>query len=89
MSGDLKRSIAASEEEKHRLNVILQSIPDSLFILDAGGAIALSSLASRKTFGEAALAGRPFIEVVRNTRVSVAHGRGAACPPGPRGRSSG
>ncbi len=67
MSVELKKSITASEEEKHRLNVILRSIPDALFIIDADGTILLSSLAARKTFGETALKGRPFIEVVRNS----------------------
>ncbi len=67
MSAELKKSITASEEEKHRLNMILRSIPDALFIIDAEGIILLSSLAARKTFGETALQGRPFIEVVRNT----------------------
>jgi two-component system phosphate regulon sensor histidine kinase PhoR len=67
MSAELKKSITASEEEKHRLNVILRSIPDALFIIDADGTILLSSLAARKTFGETALQGRPFIEVLRNS----------------------
>ncbi len=67
MSEELKTSIAAHEEEKHRLNMILRNIPDALFIIDAKGLIALSSLAARKLFGEIALQGRPFIEVVRNT----------------------
>jgi two-component system phosphate regulon sensor histidine kinase PhoR len=67
MSGALKDSMAAHEEEKHRLNTILRNIPDALFIIDAKGLIVLSSLAARKLFGEIALQGRPFIEVVRNT----------------------
>ena len=67
MSAELKKSITASDEEKHRLSVILRSIPDALFIIDADGTILLSSLAARKTFGETALQGRPFIEVVRNS----------------------
>jgi two-component system phosphate regulon sensor histidine kinase PhoR len=66
MSEALKNSIAAHEEEQHRLNMILMNIPDALFIIDAKGQIALSSLAARKLFGEIALQGRPFIEIVRN-----------------------
>jgi two-component system phosphate regulon sensor histidine kinase PhoR len=67
MSEELKNSIAAHEEERHRLNMILRSIPDALFIADAHGVILLSSLAARKLFGEIALQGKPFIEVVRNS----------------------
>jgi two-component system phosphate regulon sensor histidine kinase PhoR len=67
MSVELKDSLAAHEEERHRLNVILRSIPDALFIVDAHGVILLSSLAARKLFGEIALQGKPFIEVVRNS----------------------
>jgi two-component system phosphate regulon sensor histidine kinase PhoR len=67
MSVELKNSIASHEEERHRLNVILRSVPDALFIVDAHGIILLSSLAARKLFGEIALQGKPFIEVVRNS----------------------
>ncbi len=67
MSEELKRSLAAHEEEKHRLNMILRNIPNALFIIDAKGQIVLSSLAARKLFGEIALQGKPFIEVVRNS----------------------
>ena len=67
MSGELKKSIAASEEEKRRLTVVLRSVPDALFIIDAKGSILLSSVSARKMFGEIALQGRPFIEVVRNS----------------------
>ena len=69
MSEELKRRIAASEEEKHRFDVVLRSIPDALFIIDANGAILLSNPAARTLFGENALQGRPFIEVVRNNEV--------------------
>jgi PAS domain S-box-containing protein len=55
------------EEERYRLNVILRSIPDALFIIDAHGVILLSSLAARKLFGEIAIQGKPFIEVMRNS----------------------
>ncbi len=67
MSVELKNGIAAHEEERHRLNVILRSIPDALFIIDAHGVILLSSLAARKLFGEIAIQGKPFIEVMRNS----------------------
>jgi two-component system phosphate regulon sensor histidine kinase PhoR len=69
MSVELKNSIASHEEEQHRLNVILRSIPDALFIVDAHGVILLSSLAARKLFGEIAIQGRPFIEVMRNSEI--------------------
>jgi len=67
MSIELKNSIATHEEERHRLNVILRSIPDALFIINAHGVILLSSLAARKLFGEIAIQGKPFIEVMRNS----------------------
>jgi two-component system phosphate regulon sensor histidine kinase PhoR len=67
MSEELKDSMAIHEKEKQRLNMILRNIPDALFIIDANGLIVLSSLAARKLFGEIALQGKRFIEVVRNT----------------------
>jgi two-component system, OmpR family, phosphate regulon sensor histidine kinase PhoR len=67
MSDELRKSITSHEEEKQRLNMILRNIPDALFIIDAKGTIALSSVAARKLFGETALQGRRFIEVVRNS----------------------
>jgi two-component system phosphate regulon sensor histidine kinase PhoR len=67
MSDELRKSIAGQEEEKQRLSMILRNIPDALFIIDAKGQIVLSSVAARKLFGETALRGRPFIEVVRNS----------------------
>ncbi len=69
MSEELKRGIASSEEEKRRFSAVLRSIPDALFIIDAKGVILLSSVAARTLFGEIALQGRPFIEVVRNNEV--------------------
>ncbi len=65
MSEELKNSIAAHEEEKRRLNVILRSIPDALFIIDAHGIILLSSLAARKMFIDAPYQGKSYVEVVR------------------------
>ncbi len=67
MSAELKRSIAASEEEKQRLSVILRSIPDALFIIDNKGVILFSSAAARELFSDAPFSGRPYIEVVRNS----------------------
>lgn len=67
MSKDLQRTIAASEEERSRLSVILNSIPDALLISDANGVVQLSSAASRRFFGDAPLRGRQFIEVVRDS----------------------
>lgn len=67
MSEELKKSIVCHEEEQHRLSMILRNIPDALFIIDARGMIMLSSVAARKLFGEIALQGKPFIEVVRSS----------------------
>jgi two-component system phosphate regulon sensor histidine kinase PhoR len=66
MSGELKKSIAETEEEKNRLAVILSSIPDALLISDANGIVRITSAASRKFFGHVPLEGRQFIEIVRN-----------------------
>ena len=66
MSAELRNSIAESEEEKNRLNVILRGIPDALFIIDAKGVIVLASSAATHVFGNLTFPGRPFIEVVRN-----------------------
>ncbi len=67
MSDELRKSMTCHEEEKHRLNLILRNIPDALFIIDTSGMIAHSSVAARRLFGETALQGRRFIEVVRNS----------------------
>jgi two-component system phosphate regulon sensor histidine kinase PhoR len=69
MSKELTLRISAGEEEKHRFDVVLRSIPDALLIMDAHGVILLSNPAARTSFGENALQGRPFIEVIRNTEV--------------------
>jgi len=66
MSGELRKSIAETEEEKNRLAVILSSIPDALLISDANGVVRITSAASRKFFGDVALEGKLFIEIVRN-----------------------
>ena len=65
MSTELQHSIAANEEERKRLNVILRSIPDVLLILDAHGTVQLASAASRQYFGESPLAGKRVFEVIR------------------------
>ena len=67
MSEELKNSIVCHEEEQHRLSMILRNIPDALFIIDSKGMIMLSSVAARKLFGDIALQGKPFIEVVRSS----------------------
>jgi two-component system phosphate regulon sensor histidine kinase PhoR len=66
MSRELQNSIAANEEERKRLTVILKSVPDVLLILDANGAIRLASSASRKYFGGVELRGKQVFEVIRN-----------------------
>ncbi len=66
MSMELQNTIAASEEERKRLTVILRSIPDILLILDSQGIIQLSSAASRSYFGDATLQGKQVFEVIRN-----------------------
>ncbi|MEJ2683468.1 MAG: ATP-binding protein [Candidatus Sulfobium sp.] len=72
MSAHLQGTMAHSEEEKKRLNVILESIPDALLIIDSKGLVQLSSTSAREFFGEAVLAGKQFIEVVRNRDFSDA-----------------
>ena len=66
MSTALLNNIADSDEEKNRLNVILRSIPDALFIIDAKGVILMASSAANSIFGNLTFTGRPFIEVIRN-----------------------
>jgi two-component system, OmpR family, phosphate regulon sensor histidine kinase PhoR len=66
MSIRLQGTIAESEEERHRLNVVLRSVPDGLLIIDAKGIITLSSASAREFFGDIAMIGLPFVEVVRN-----------------------
>ncbi len=66
MSEELKNSIAVNEEERKRLNEILRSIPDTLFILESNGIIQLASSASRQYFGDATLMGKQVFEVIRN-----------------------
>ncbi|HTG01407.1 MAG TPA: ATP-binding protein [Nitrospirota bacterium] len=66
MSDELSRFIAATDAEKNRLNVILTSIPDALFILDEKGGIVMASAAAANLFGNGNITGKPFIEVVRN-----------------------
>jgi two-component system, OmpR family, phosphate regulon sensor histidine kinase PhoR len=65
MSAELQRGIAADEEERKRLTVILNSVPEALLILDAQGAILLSSSAARKYLGDGLLKGRRIFEVLR------------------------
>ncbi|MDP2157797.1 MAG: PAS domain S-box protein, partial [Nitrospirota bacterium] len=70
MSVKLQATLAESEEERNRLNVILRSVPDGLLIIDARGFITLSSASVRDFFGDTAMTGLPFIEVVRNHEFS-------------------
>ncbi|MEW6107790.1 MAG: ATP-binding protein [Nitrospirota bacterium] len=71
MSEAMQKTIARSEEEKNRLNVILKSIPDALLIIDSKGTVLISSSASREFFGNVPIAERPFIEIVRNHEFSA------------------
>lgn len=66
MSVELEKSIAASEEEKKRLNVILRNIPDALLIINTDDVIQLTSAAAGIYFGGAPLRGKRLIEVIRN-----------------------
>ncbi len=66
MSLELQNSIAVNEEERKRLNEILRSIPDALFILESNGIIQLASSASRQYFGDVTLMGKQVFEVIRN-----------------------
>ncbi len=70
MSVKLQSTLAESEEERNRLNVILRSVPDGLLIIDARGLITLSSASAREFFGDIAMTGLPFMEVVRNHEFS-------------------
>jgi two-component system phosphate regulon sensor histidine kinase PhoR len=70
MSSKLQGMMAQSEEEKSRLNVILKSVPDALLIIEARGAIILSSSSAKDFFGDAPMAGMQFIDVVRNHEFS-------------------
>lgn len=66
LSQELKTVIEEHEQERKRLNEILQSIPDALIIIDGRGVVLLSSAATRDFFGDVPLLGRPFVQVVRN-----------------------
>lgn len=66
MSEKLQETIAKSEEEKNRLNVILRSVPDALLIIDSKGLITLSSSSAREFFGDIKIRGVQFADVVRN-----------------------
>lgn len=68
MTLELQHNIAAGEEERNRLSVILSSIPDALLISDAQGVVRLTSAASRAFFGDQDLEGRQFIEIVRDRK---------------------
>lgn len=70
MSAKLQGMMAQSEEEKSRLSVILKSVPDAMLIIDAKGAIVLSSSSVQDFFGDVAAAGVQFIDVVRNHEFS-------------------
>jgi len=70
MSSKLQGMIAQTEEEKSRLNVILKSVPDALLIIDARGVITLSSQSAKEFFGDAPMAGKQFVDVVRNHEFS-------------------
>lgn len=65
MSEKLHFMIIQNEEEKERLNVILRSNPDALFIVDINGHIQMSSTSAKAMFGEN-LHGKAYIEVIRN-----------------------
>lgn len=66
MAIELKSVIDRNREEFERLNVILQSVPDVLFILDADGRIMLHSKAAEDFFGRDEISGRHIMEVMRN-----------------------
>ncbi len=70
MSVKLQGTMTQNEEEKNRLNVILKSVPDALLIIDAKGVITLSSSSAGDFFGDVPMAGRRFVEVVRNHEFS-------------------
>lgn len=65
MAEELQQVLAAGEEEKKRLSIILRNIPDALLIIDFWGVVQLGSSASHRFFGHASIKGKPFVEVVR------------------------
>ncbi|MGE5238739.1 MAG: ATP-binding protein [Chloroflexota bacterium] len=66
MSATLQETIRRHEEERNRLNVILQSIPDAVLIMDPASVIQLSSDSSKAFFDDAHLTGKALLEVVRS-----------------------
>ncbi len=66
MSATLQETIRTHEEERNRLNVILQSIPDAVLIMDPMSVIRLSSDSSKVFFDDEHLTGKALIEVVRS-----------------------
>jgi two-component system phosphate regulon sensor histidine kinase PhoR len=70
MSVRLQDMIARNEEERNRLNVILKSLPDALFIIDARGNIILSSSSAKEFFGDVPMTGMQFIEAVRSSEIA-------------------
>jgi two-component system phosphate regulon sensor histidine kinase PhoR len=70
MSEELQEVIGRNEEERKRLNEILKSVPDALFIIDARGVILLASTSSREFFGDIGFAGKQFLEAVRSYELS-------------------
>jgi two-component system phosphate regulon sensor histidine kinase PhoR len=70
MSEKLQEVIGRNEEERKRLNEILKSVPDALFIIDARGVILLASTSSREFFGDIGFAGKQFLEAVRSYELS-------------------
>ncbi|HSB51469.1 MAG TPA: ATP-binding protein, partial [Dissulfurispiraceae bacterium] len=66
MSATLQETIRRHEEKRNRLNVILQSIPDAVLIMDPASVIQLSSDSSKAFFDDAHLTGKALLEVVRS-----------------------
>jgi two-component system, OmpR family, phosphate regulon sensor histidine kinase PhoR len=70
MSGKLRGLLKQSEEERIRLNAILQSIPDALLIIDTRGIVQLANAAATTLFSDMSVMGRHYMEVVRSNAFS-------------------
>ncbi|MBI5142582.1 MAG: PAS domain S-box protein [Nitrospirae bacterium] len=55
-----------NEEEKERLRIILENMPESLLIIDHDGVVTLANPAAMDYFGSSTLKGHPVAEIVRS-----------------------
>ncbi len=71
MAAELERTIQLMEQEKSRVESILQSMGDAILLLDGRGEVLSANPAATVLFGvsEAGLVGRSLTEVFRNPRM--------------------